>query len=208
MPETRRVICWRHGQTAWNTEKRFQGQTDIPLNDTGMAQARSAAALLARLRPDAIIASDLRRAADTADCLAARTGLTVEHDKGLRERYGGSWEGLTTAEIHERWPEENARMAIPDGEDLQAVGERVQEAIVRGLASVPENGLLVVASHGAALRAGINRMLGLPPELRQALGPLGNCSWSLLGPLRIGGWRLLEHNAASLPEERILSDDR
>ncbi|CAM3935305.1 histidine phosphatase family protein [Nocardiopsis rhodophaea] len=208
MPETRRVICWRHGQTAWNTEKRFQGQTDIPLNDTGVEQARSAAALLARLRPDAIVSSDLRRAADTAECLAARTGLTVEHDKGLRERYGGSWEGLTTAEIHERWPEENARMAIPDGEDMEAVGERVQEAIVRGLARVPENGLLVVASHGAALRAGIGRMLGLPTELRQALGPLGNCSWSLLGPLRIGGWRLLEHNAASLPEERVLSDDR
>jgi probable phosphoglycerate mutase len=206
--ETRRVICWRHGRTAWNAEKRFQGQTDIPLDDTGLAQARRAAALLATLRPDAIVASDLRRAADTAGFLAEHTGLTVEYDKGLRERFGGSWEGLTNSEIRARWPEENARMDIPDGEDLSAVGERVRDAIVRALPRVPDHGLLVVVGHGAALRAGINAMIGLLPEQRQALGPLGNCSWSVLGPHRTGGWRLLEHNAASLPEERVLGDDR
>ncbi|MFC3999191.1 histidine phosphatase family protein [Nocardiopsis sediminis] len=206
--ETRRIVCWRHGRTAWNQEKRFQGQTDIPLDETGIAQAKRAAGLLATLRPDAIVASDLRRASDTAGFLAGRTGLTVEHDKGLRERFGGSWEGLTTPEIRERWPEHDARMHIPDGEDLLAVGERVSEAVLRGLARVPDNGLLVVVGHGAALRAGINRMLGLPPEIRQALGPIGNCSWSVLGPLRTGGWRLLEHNAASLPEDRVLGDDR
>ncbi|MBB6172813.1 putative phosphoglycerate mutase [Nocardiopsis mwathae] len=208
MPETRRIVCWRHGQTTWNVEKRFQGQTDIPLNEVGEAQAREAAALLAAMRPDAIVASDLRRAAVTAQCLAERTGLEVEYDKGLRERFGGSWEGLTTAEIRERWPEHDARMDIPDGEDVLAVGERVHEAALRGLERVPEHGLLVVVGHGAALRSGISRMLGLPPELRQVLGPLGNCSWSVLGPLRVGGWRLLEHNAASLPEGRVLSDDR
>lgn len=208
MPETRRVVCWRHGQTAWNAEKRFQGQTDIALNEHGIAQAQRAAALLARLRPDAVVASDLNRAAETARVLGEATGLEIISDKGLRERYGGEWEGLTTAEIRRNWPEEDARMEPPGGEDLGAVGERVQDAIERGLALVPEDGLLVAVGHGAALRAGINRMLGLPPDRRQALGPLGNCSWSLLGPLRAGGWRLLEHNAASLPEPRTLSDDR
>ncbi|GAA4946254.1 histidine phosphatase family protein [Streptomonospora halophila] len=208
MSPTRRVVCWRHGQTEWNAEKRFQGQTDIALNERGTAQARRAAGLLARLRPDAVVSSDLRRAAATAHALAEETGLPVTLDKGLRERFGGRWEGLTTTEIRERWPAEDARMEPPGGEALDAVGERVQDAIERALALVPEDGLLVAVGHGAALRAGINRMLGLPADRSQVLGPLGNCSWSLLGPLRSGGWRLLEHNAASLPERRTLSDDR
>ncbi|GAA3747368.1 putative phosphoglycerate mutase [Spinactinospora alkalitolerans] len=208
MTETRRVVCWRHGQTSWNLEKRFQGQTDIPLDRTGAAQAEHAARLLTALGPDAIVASDLSRAADTAAALARRTGLPVEHDKGLRERSGGQWEGLTGTEIRERWPERYGNMDIPDGEEMTAVGKRVAEVIGRGLEKVPADGVLVVVSHGAALRAGINRMLGLPAEYREVLGPLGNCSWSVLGPLRSGGWRLLEHNAASLPEERVLGDDR
>ena len=75
MTETRRVICWRHGQTDWNIENRFQGQRDVPLNETGLAQAERAARLLAQLRPDAIVASDLQRAADTARALARIVGL-------------------------------------------------------------------------------------------------------------------------------------
>lgn len=208
MSETRRIICWRHGQTSWNAEKRFQGQTDIPLDERGQAQASHAARLLARLRPDAIISSDLQRAADTAENLAEQLGTPVERDKRLRERNGGPWEGLTMSEIRASWPEEYVRMAIPGGEELETVGERMREAIERGLELVPDGGLLAVVSHGAALRAAINRLLGLAPEQREVLGPLGNCCWSLLGPLHAGGWRLLEHNAASLPEERVLGDDR
>ncbi|MBB4933169.1 putative phosphoglycerate mutase [Lipingzhangella halophila] len=208
MNETRRVLCLRHGRTSWNAEKRFQGQSDIPLDELGVAQAEHAAALLARLRPDAIVASDLRRAADTAAFLSQETGLRVEFDKRLRERSGGDWEGLTSSEIRERWPEENARMEIPNGEAMEAVADRVADAVEHALAAVPAHGLLVVASHGAAIRAGLSRMMGLPQEQREVLGPLGNCSWSVVGPLRSGGWRLLEHNAASLPEEIILGDDR
>src|SRR5690606_9333676 len=95
-----------------------------------------------------------------------------------------------------------------DGEPVLDVGERVHDAIRRALARVPEGGLLVAVGHGAPLRAGINRMIGLPEEMRQALGPLGNCSWALLGPLDSGGSRLLAHNASSLPEDRILGADR
>ncbi|RNL87360.1 histidine phosphatase family protein [Halostreptopolyspora alba] len=208
MTETRRVICWRHGRTAWNAEKRFQGQSDIPLDALGEAQAEHAARLLATLRPDVIVASDLRRAADTAAFLGGETGLEVEFDKRLRERSGGEWEGLTAAEIRQRWPERHAGMDIPGGELMADVGERVTEAVERALVAVPEHGLLVIVSHGAAIRAGISRMLGLPQEQREVLGPLGNCSWSLIGPMRSGGWRLLEHNAASLPEEIVLGDDQ
>src|ERR1044072_8808938 len=85
----RRIVLWRHGQTAWNIERRFQGSLDIELTDTGVAQAHRAARLLAGLRPDAIIASDLKRVMATAAELATVTGLTVDHYAGLRETYAG-----------------------------------------------------------------------------------------------------------------------
>jgi len=92
---SRRIVCLRHGQTLWNVEKRFQGHTDIALDETGVAQAARAASLLAALRPTMIVSSDLRRAFDTASALARLTGLDVAVDKALRERGGGEWEGLT-----------------------------------------------------------------------------------------------------------------
>jgi len=87
-------------------EQRFQGTTDIELTETGLAQARRAARLLAALSPDAIIASDLRRAARTADELAGLTGLPVTHYEGLRETYAGKWQGLTHPEILDRYGEQ------------------------------------------------------------------------------------------------------
>jgi len=99
---------WRHGQTTWNAEHRFQGQSDIPLDETGHAQAERAARLLAALRPDLIVSSDLSRAVSTAAPLARLAGLEVILDKDLRERSGGSWEGLTDTEIRERYPDEHA----------------------------------------------------------------------------------------------------
>lgn len=200
------MLFWRHGRTAWNVENRFQGQTDIELDRTGHAQAERAGPLLASLGPDAIVASDLKRAADTAAYLGRASGVAVEYDKDLRERYGGSWEGLTRSELAERWPVEHARMAIPDGENIAEVGDRMQAALERGIRRVPAGGLLVVVSHGAALRVAISRMLEVPDEQREILGPLSNCSWSILHQ-RGGQWRLMEHNAASLPELVVLSDD-
>jgi glucosyl-3-phosphoglycerate phosphatase len=195
----------------WNAERRFQGQSDSPLDETGLAQADRAARLLAALRPDLIVSSDLSRAASTAAPLARLTGLEVVLDKDLRERSGGSWEGLTDTEIRERWPEEHAAWAPPDGEASAAVADRVAAALARTAATVAEqvtgrDGLAVVVSHGAALRLGMSRLLGLPDELFSALGPLSNCSWSVLG-VRYGRWRLQEHNAGTLPEP-VLGDDQ
>ncbi|WP_201294837.1 MULTISPECIES: histidine phosphatase family protein [unclassified Nocardiopsis] len=207
MSDTPRVLFWRHGRTAWNAENRFQGQTDIELDPVGHAQARRAGELLASLKPDVIVASDLKRAADTAGYLSRASGVRVEFDKGLRERFGGSWEGLTGAELSARWPAEHARMDIPDGEAIGEVGDRMRAAIERGLGKTPPGGLLVVVSHGAALRVGIARMLGVADEQREILGPLSNCSWSVIQRRR-DHWRLMEHNAASLPEPVVLSDDR
>ena len=199
-------MLWRHGQTIWNAESRFQGQTDIPLDETGEAQAEHAARRLATLRPAAIISSDLIRASNTAAPLARLTGLTVRLDKELRERSGGSWEGLTDKEIAERYPAERATWNPPDGESTTAVADRVGATLRRIADSLADDSLAVVVSHGAALRLGMARMLGLGEEVFGVLGPLSNCSWSVLG-LRYNRWRLLEHNAGTLPEP-VLGDDR
>lgn len=202
---SRRIVCLRHGQTLWNVERRFQGHSDIPLDETGQAQAARAASLLASLRPSLIVSSDLQRAHDTALALGRLTGLSVATDKDFRERGGGRWEGLTRKEIAERWPEEYANWEAPDGEDVVHVADRVAGAMRRWADRLDEDGLLVVASHGAALRLGICRLLGFPQELWHAMGGLGNCSWSVLEEGRLG-WRLMEHNAGTLPEP-VSSDD-
>ncbi|MER6579595.1 histidine phosphatase family protein [Nonomuraea sp. NPDC001023] len=203
---SRRIVCLRHGQTLWNVEHRFQGHSDIPLDETGVAQAARAASLLASLRPTLIVSSDLQRAHDTALALGRLVGLDVTVDKDFRERGGGQWEGLTRDEIAARWPEEYVAWEAPDGEPVSEVATRVAASMRKWAAKLDDDGLLVVASHGAALRLGICELLGLPEELWPALGGLGNCSWSVLQEGR-QGWRLLEHNAGTLPEP-ISSDDR
>ena len=205
------MVLWRHGQTTWNAERRFQGQTDIQLDEVGTEQAERAARLLAALRPDAIVASDLSRALATAAPLARLTGLEVTLDKDLRERHGGCWEGLTDTEIRERYPEAHATWTPPDGEPTATVADRVAAALQRTAVAAADlgtgrDGLAVVVSHGAALRLGMSRLLGMPDELFGVLGPLSNCSWSVLS-VRYGRWRLQEHNAGTLPEP-VLSDDR
>ena len=201
-----RLVLWRHGQTQWNVEGRFQGQSDIPLDPEGEQQAERAARLLAALQPKAIYSSDLLRAAATAAPLARLTGLPVILDKDLRERYGGLWEGLTDTEIRARYPVEHSQWRPPEGESSEAVADRAGGAMERIADSLNPGSLAVVVSHGAALRLGAARLLGLPEELWGAVGPLANCAWSLLGRRR-GRWRLLEHNAGTLPEP-VLSDDR
>jgi probable phosphoglycerate mutase len=207
----RRVVIWRHGRTIWNLEGRLQGQSDVPLDEAGHEQARTAARLLAALKPSAIISSDLVRAADTAEYLAKLTGLPVVLDKALREIFAGSWEGLTDAEMRERFPEEFAawkrgdRVRRGGGESEPEVADRVVPVIQRALESVSPQGTLVVVSHGGSSRVAIGRMLKLPPEHWGSLGGLSNCCWSVLGEAT-RGWRLLEHNAGSLPEP-VIGDD-
>ena len=207
----RRVVLWRHGQTSWNLEGRFQGHTDVPLTEVGVAEARAAAARLATLRPAAIVASDLSRATRTARPLAELTGLSVRTDARLRERSGGSWEGLTQAEIRAKFPEAWAAWQPEDGEEEPEVGTRVAAAVEDSLAGIGAGELLVVVSHGGSIRAGIGALLRLDHALWRRLGPLSNCAWSVVGEAPPGwqppGWRLLEHNAGSLPEP-ALSDDR
>lgn len=206
MTERRRIVLWRHGQTTWNLERRFQGKADVPLDEAGVAQAERAARLLAALEPTAIMSSDLKRAAATAEALGKVTGLPITHDRDLRERDGGEWEGLTDTEIRERFPEALALWEPPGGETSEQVAKRVAAVLERAAEQLPTGGLLVVASHGAAIRLGIAQFLGFPEELWPSLGGLSNCCWSVLAEGRYG-WRLAEHNAGTLPQP-VLSDDR
>ena len=90
-----RVLAIRHGETAWNVDTRIQGQLDIPLNDTGRWQAHRLALAVAEEGLDAIYASDLLRAVETAQAVARGSGREIVTDTGLRERGFGAFEGLT-----------------------------------------------------------------------------------------------------------------
>jgi probable phosphoglycerate mutase len=189
-------VLWRHGQTTWNREHRFQGQTDIPLDEVGEAQAEQAARQLAALRPGALFSSDLVRAQQTAAPLSRLTGLPVSLDKDLRERFGGDWEGLSDAVIRERYPAERATWNPPNGEPTLVVADRVAAAFARIADTVEAGQLAVLVGHGAALRLGIERILGLSALGGPTLGSLVNCSWSVL-ELRDAHWRLNEYNVTA-----------
>ncbi|MET9517814.1 histidine phosphatase family protein [Streptomyces sp. NPDC002994] len=207
----RRIVLWRHGQTSWNLERRFQGSTDIELTETGVAQARRAARLLASLKPDAMIASDLKRASATAGELSALTGLDVTHDAALRETYAGAWQGLTHDEIIGRFGEQYAAWKRGEpvrrggGELETEVADRAAPVVLAHADKLADNGTLVVVSHGGTIRTTIGRLLGLESYHWEGLGGLSNCCWSVLGE-GARGWRLLEHNAGTLPEP-VLGDD-
>jgi glucosyl-3-phosphoglycerate phosphatase len=196
---TTRLILWRHGNTDWNSENRVQGQTDVPLNELGRRQAAQAAPKLAALRPDAIVASDATRAADTAAALAELTGLPVRHDVRLRERFYGQWQGLTMTEIGERFPDEHARWragAPSPGcgiESLDDMGKRMVEVLQEAADATP-GGLTVLATHGGVARQGCGMMLGWPPEAVRTLGSLANCHWTELRHDAVRGWQLRGHN--------------
>ena len=101
-----RILAIRHGETAWNVDTRIQGHLDIPLNDTGLQQARwLAQALAERDELHAIYASDLARAHVTAQTIAEAVGLAVTTHRGLRERSFGDFQARTFAEIEAELPE-------------------------------------------------------------------------------------------------------
>jgi len=203
----RQLLLLRHGRTAYNATRRFQGHLDRPLDGLGEEQADRAADLLAPLKPVALLSSDLLRAVATAAPLAAATGLAVEEDERLREIHLGHWQGLTMEDATERFPLESA--AWQRGEDVRrGAGETYAEVAQRALAALRErlssydDGLAVVVTHGGTARAVTGGLLGLPAHRWSLLGPLGNCRWSLLADAGERGWRLLEHNSGA-PELRL-----
>jgi probable phosphoglycerate mutase len=151
------ILLARHGETDWNRENRFQGHADPPLNETGRAQAAQLAAVLAAEPLAAVYSSPLRRAFETAQILAASHELEPVPVDALREVDVGSWEGLTRAEIEERFPEQFARWrdyeaGWEDGESYEEMSRRVIAGLLE-LAAAHEGERILAVSHGGPVRA-------------------------------------------------------
>lgn len=195
---SRRVLLLRHGRTAWNAERRYQGQADPPLDDVGRAQAYEVAALVASLQPAVIVSSDASRAMQTAHPLGEIAGRPIVVDPRLRERSLGHWEGLTRDEVAQRYPDEFADWL--DGRDVSRRGGETREQVaVRARAAfdaLPDVELAVLVTHSATAMALCTDLLGLSQE-RHVLGPLANCHWSELRcePDGAPRWQLRAHNA-------------
>jgi broad specificity phosphatase PhoE len=142
------ILLARHGETDWNREGRWQGWADPPLNATGRAQARALAVQLRETPFDAVYASDLRRAFETAEILAAPHDVPVVADPGLREIDVGSWSGLTRAELAQRFPNGDR----PDGESRGEHAARVLAAAER-IARRHPGGRILLVTHGGTMRA-------------------------------------------------------
>ncbi len=199
------IILWRHGQTDWNVANKFQGHTDIPLNDVGKFQVAHAAPLLAAINPTMIITSDLQRAQATAHELVKLTGITPIVDERLRETNCGNWEGLTGAEIRE-YDLANLREWSMGGDNpAGGIGERRSEVAARAVAAITDalagrdGERIVVATHGGTSRTIVGSYLELPIPFWSRIGGLSNAQWSILDHSP-KGWLLVEHNAGSIPE--------
>jgi probable phosphoglycerate mutase len=179
------LVLVRHGETVWNQENRWQGQADVPLSETGRAQAqRLAQRLLAEGRPvRAIYASDLSRAFHTAEILGAALGVPPLPDVGWREMDIGVWSGLTTAEVIARHAAEWERLRA--GEDLPRGGgetfAQFQGRILRSVARIRETHAgeqIVIVTHGGAVRAFLLHCRGLDVSQFRLIDKIGNTGLS------------------------------
>lgn len=200
-PEDTEMLLIRHGQTVANSAGVWQGHSDGVLNDEGRRQA----ALLGTSVPalDALYASPLARAADTARAIADVQVLDVEENPGLKEIGFGAWEGLSPAEIEIAFPDEyrSFRDGVDsprggNGETFAAVQARMVESIESIVTANPGKTVGVV-SHGGATRAYVTKILGIPSEDRRRIGAMGNTHYSRLaftgrGPTVVS-WNLSPH---------------
>lgn len=170
------IILIRHGQTDWNLQGRWQGNTDIPLNATGKAQARALAARLVSWPIENLYSSDLQRAMETANTLGDSLGLTAVFDAGWRERNLGELEGLTKDEIAERFP----HLTLPrqfvetkEGEAYLIFKKRIVSAFNR-IMDKHTGQTTAVVSHSASLRVLISYVLELPDRIYAPFSLGGN----------------------------------
>ncbi|NMB67435.1 MAG: histidine phosphatase family protein [Chloroflexi bacterium] len=159
----------RHGETDWNRERRLMGQLDIPLNAEGILQAAELAASLQGQPFDVLVSSDLLRARQTAETLAAALNLPLHLDPRLREEHLGAWQGLTIDEIQARYPGQwEQRRADPPDFRPPGEGETIAEMAARACAAMDEiaaahpRGRVLVVSHGILIAALLCRANNLP----------------------------------------------
>lgn len=170
-----RLLLVRHGETDWNRQKRFQGQIDVPLNDTGRVQSGQAAEFLKSIPIRYAVTSPMLRPKETAEIiLQHHPAVRLELEDNLQEISHGLWEGKLEAEIEQEFPGELQRwqrspetVQMPEGENLQQVWERAiaaWDAIVQTAMNRPETGITMVVAHDAINKAILCYVLGLGPE--------------------------------------------
>lgn len=205
MPETT-IVLIRHGETAWNAERRLQGHIDIALNHEGERQAEALAAALAGERIDAVFASDLKRAHQTAEAVARKHGLKVVNDAALRERCYGGFEGVLYTEIAQRFPAEFAAWQARDVDALMPPGARVAESFrqfyqratgaILGLAQAHPGQALALVAHGGVLECAYRAAMGMPLETPRNF-PIMNASINRFklkdGALTLASWGEVGH---------------
>ena len=163
-----RLFLIRHGESTWNREHRIQGQLDPPLSDEGRRQADLLGVRLAGRTFVAAFTSDLTRAAETALAVGRIAGVQPQPLQGLREIFLGEWEGLTTGEIAQRFPEAWARWVeepdwdvVPGGEGAERFEARVTAALDEIVDRHPQGDVLVV-THGGVIQIALHRVVGRP----------------------------------------------
>jgi broad specificity phosphatase PhoE len=160
------ILLARHGETDWNRERRWQGLSDLSLNEFGREQARALAEELEAIPLSAVYASDLRRAHETALIVGERKGLAVTPMRELREIDVGSWTGLSYDEVKERFRDAYTQMRTrtgrgwEGGETYAEMGRRVLEAMRRIASEHPGDAVLVV-THSGPIRSVRAHALGL-----------------------------------------------
>ena len=185
------TLLLRHGQTPMSAQKRYAGRSDVPLTDAGVQQAAAAAKRLASAGLGVIVTSPLLRTVQTAQEVAAVTGAAVVTDDGFRETDFGAWEGLTFAEVRERWPGEltawlaDPEVAPPAGESLTEVSGRVTAALHRVLAAQAGQTVLIV-SHVTPIKTLVAAALLAPPaalyRMHLDVAALSEIDWYADGP--------------------------
>jgi len=166
-----KIILVRHGQTEWNRVERFRGRADIPLNETGLAQAEATGQrVAAEWQPTAIYSSPLSRAVQTAEAIARNFSLEVQRYPGLIDIDYGEWQGLSPDEARQRWPAEldawyNApeKARIPGGESLEELRTRAMSTVNELAASHPGQ-TIVLIGHTVINRIILLGVLGLGNE--------------------------------------------
>lgn len=209
------ITLVRHGRTAYNAARRLQGQIDIPLDEVGRRQVELTGAALRELyvtrRPDItgriVIASDLGRAMATAHAFADPLGVEVHPDARVRERNFGDWEGLSGAELAERYPEDFRLWVEHKGgemrhgaEDKDEVGRRGSQAVLDWASRAGSDTDLYVFSHGAWISQTLQYLLGInkaDPTYASIMG-MSNAHWARLVPMDLADgsvrWRLTDYN--------------
>jgi probable phosphoglycerate mutase len=215
--KTTSILLIRHGETAWNAVRRLQGHIDIPLNEEGERQAGALAQALAAERVDVIVSSDLQRAMQTAQAVAAQyDGTPVQTDAQLRERCYGVFEGMLYADIAQQYPADYALWQARDIDAVMPPGERTAESfrqfyqrsvagIARWAGRHPGRTIVIVA-HGGVLECAYREAVGMsldsPRDFQVKNASINRFTWSD-GKLALDSWGEVDHLSLAAMDDII-----